>query len=99
MSSKIEFVEYIVEQASGAGEIAARKMMGDYCLYCNGAVVGLICDNCLFLKPVDALKEKLREVVLKSPYPGAKPYYAIEHIDDRKYLSDLIHTVYLKQSV
>ncbi len=94
MSSKTEFVEYILEQSSGAGEMAARKKMGDYCLYCNGTVVGLICDNCLFLKPVDAIKEKLREVVLRSPYPGAKPYYAIEHIDDKEYLSDLVLAVY-----
>ena len=94
MSSKTEFVEYILEQSSGAGEMAARKMMGDYCLYCNGTVVGLICDNCLFLKPVYAIKEKLREVVLRSPYPGAQPYYAIEHIDDKEYLSELVLAVY-----
>ena len=94
MSSKIEFVQYIAEQASKAGDIATKKMMGDYCLYCNGKVVGLICDNCLFLKPIETLKPKLREVVMKSPYPGAKPHYAIEHIDNSDYLSDLVRTIY-----
>ena len=87
-------MDYIVEQCSRAGQIAAKKMMGDYCLYCNGKVVGLICDNCLYLKPVEALKTKLIEIIPKSPYPGAKPHFAIEHIDDKAYLSDLVLTVF-----
>lgn len=94
MSSRQDFVDYIVEQCSRAGHIAAKKMMGDYCLYCNGKVVGLICDNCLYLKPVEALKPKLIEIIPKSPYPGAKPHFAIEHIDDKTYLSDLVQTIY-----
>ena len=30
MACSSDFVQYIVDQCSGAGEIAARKMMGDY---------------------------------------------------------------------
>ena len=27
-----------------------KKMMGDYCIYCDGILFGLICDNNLYLK-------------------------------------------------
>ena len=36
MACNADFVQYIVDQCSGAGEIAVRKMMGDYCIYCTG---------------------------------------------------------------
>ena len=36
MASSSDFVQYIVDQCSGAGEIAVRKMMGDYCICFQG---------------------------------------------------------------
>ena len=36
MASSIDFVQYIVDQCSGAGDIAAKKMFGDYGIYCDG---------------------------------------------------------------
>ena len=57
--SNADLVQYIVEQASQAGEVRARKMFGDYCLYCDGKPVGLICDNYLYLKPLKQLEPPL----------------------------------------
>jgi TfoX/Sxy family transcriptional regulator of competence genes len=31
----IDFVEYVCEQISGAGDITYKKMFGDYGVYCN----------------------------------------------------------------
>ena len=53
--SNADLVQYIIEQASQAGEVRARKMFGDYCLYCNDKPVGLICDDYLYLKPLKQL--------------------------------------------
>lgn len=92
MACSEDFVQYIVEQCAGAGEITARKMMGDYCLYCNGVVVGLICDNSLFIKPTEPVKQMLREVVMRPPYDGAKEYFFITDIDDRDYLAEIVKT-------
>ncbi len=50
MACNPDFVQYIVDQCSGAGEIAIKKMMGDYCIYCDGVIFGLICDNNFYLK-------------------------------------------------
>ena len=90
MASNIDFVQYIVDQCSGAGEIAVKKMMGDYCIYCNGAIFGVICDNNLYIKETDAGRALLKEVVLRPPYEGAKEYFYIEDVDDRDYLTELV---------
>ena len=39
MASSKEFVEYVCDQISDAGNIRYRKMMGDYCIYCNEKVI------------------------------------------------------------
>lgn len=92
MSCSPDFVQYIVDQSSGAGEITVRKMMGDYCLYCNGVVVGLICDNNLYIKPTEAVRVLLREVVLRTPYDGAKEHFVITDVDDKDYLAEIVKT-------
>ncbi len=40
MACNPDFVQYIIDQCSGAGEIAVKKMMGDYCAYCDGVLFG-----------------------------------------------------------
>ena len=90
MTSNPDFVQYIADQCSGAGEIAVRKMFGDCGIYCDGKIFGLICDNGFYLKPTDAVRPMLREVALRPPYDGAKDYFYITDIDDRDYLSALV---------
>ena len=50
MACNSDFVQYIADQCAGAGEIAVKQMMGDYCIYCDGILFGLICDNNFYLK-------------------------------------------------
>lgn len=94
MASNIDFVQYITDQCAGAGEITYKKMFGDYCLYCQSKIVGLICDNHLYLKPTEEVRPLLLTVDLRPPYPGAKDYFYIEEVDDRDYLSHLIIATY-----
>ena len=90
MACNPDFVQYIIDQCSGAGEIAVKKMMGDYCIYCDGILFGLICDNNFFLKVTEPGKALLKEVILRPPYDGAKDYFYISDVDDRDYLAGLI---------
>jgi TfoX/Sxy family transcriptional regulator of competence genes len=90
MSSNADFVQYIIDQCSGAGEIAVKKMMGDYCAYCDGVLFGLICDNNFYVKVTEPGKAVLNEVILRPPYDGAKDYFYINDVDDRDYLVSLI---------
>lgn len=90
-----DLVQYIVEQASKAGEVHARKMFGDYALYCNDKVVGLICDDYLYLKPFKSIEPLLHEGDrnMRPPYEGAKAHYVIADVDDTDYVSLLVQTV------
>ena len=65
-------------------------MMGDYCIYCDGILFGLICDNNLYVKVTDDGRAVLKEVVMRPPYNGAKDYFYISDVDDRDYLTELI---------
>ena len=90
MACNSDFVQYIIDQCSDAGDIAVRKMMGDYCIYCDGTLFGLICDNNLYVKVTGAGEAVLEEVDLRQPYEGAKDYFYIGNVDDRDYLADII---------
>ena len=90
MASNPDFVQYIADQCGGAGEIVAKKMFGDYGIYCNGTIFGLICDNRFYLKPTETVRKLLRKEELCPPYDGAKDYFYIADVDDRDYLSTLV---------
>ena len=90
MASNSDFVQYIADQCGGAGEITTRKMFGDYGIYCNGKIFGLICDDRFYVKPTEAGRQMLRAIEMRKPYDGAKDYFYIADVDDRDYLSALV---------
>lgn len=90
MASNADFVQYIIDQTAGAGQITARKMFGDYAIYCNRKIFGLICDDRLYIKPTEAGKKVVRDLIPCPPYEGAKDYFYIPEVDDREYLQTLV---------
>jgi len=51
MSSNQNTVDFIVEQMAGAGGVTAKKMFGEYGVFCAGKMVAIIADDNLFVKP------------------------------------------------
>lgn len=91
MASDQDFVDFIVDQLQNAGDITSRKMFGEYAIYCDGKVTALVCDNQLFVKPTQAGRSFIGEVVEAPPYPGAKMSFLIEDgFEDREWISDLV---------
>jgi TfoX/Sxy family transcriptional regulator of competence genes len=91
MASDQQFVSFICEQMADAGPISARKMFGEFAIYCGEKVVALVCDNQLFVKPTAGGKALLGDPAEGPPYPGAKPHFLIDDgLDDREALSQLI---------
>ncbi|KVR49615.1 TfoX/Sxy family protein [Burkholderia ubonensis] len=92
MASSQSTVDFIVEQMAAAGAVLARKMFGEYGIYCDGKMVALVCDDRLFVKPTPDGKAFLGECEEGPPYPGAKPCFVIsgERWDEREWLSRLI---------
>ena len=92
MASRQTTVDYIVEQASGAGGVTARKMFGEYALYCGDRLVGLICNDRLFVKPTAEGRAFFGPAEEAPPYPSAKPCLVIppDTWDDSERLSTLV---------
>jgi DNA transformation protein and related proteins len=92
VSSQQKTVDYILEQSAGAGTVTAKKMFGEYGMYCDGKIVALVCDDQLFIKPSQAGRDYLGEVTDGEPFPGAKPYFLIEgdRWDDADWLAGLV---------
>lgn len=91
MATEPHFVQYITDQLSAEETIATRKMFGEYALYNQGKVIGLICNNQLFIKPTEAGRTFINTITEASPYTGAKKYFLIEdQIDDRAWLTQLV---------
>jgi TfoX/Sxy family transcriptional regulator of competence genes len=91
MASDQNFVDFVIEQVKIAGEITAKKMFGEYGIYADGKLFGLICDNKLFVKPTVSGRKFIGNVIEAPPYEGAKPSFLIEEkIEDSEWLSELI---------
>lgn len=91
MASRQNIVDYICDQMSGAGTVTARKMFGEYGVYCDGTFIGVICNDTLFLKPTDAAKQSAPDVPLAPAYEGARASLCIpDHmIEDPPKLAEL----------
>jgi TfoX/Sxy family transcriptional regulator of competence genes len=91
MASDQNFVDFVVKQIENAGEITAKKMFGEYGIYSDGKIFGLICDNKLFIKPTNSGREFIENVVEAQAYKGAKSSFLIEDkIEDSEWLSELV---------
>ena len=94
MATRRDTIDFLLEQAAGAGDVSVRAMFGEFALYCEGKLVALICQDQLFLKPTTGGRALLGDVVEAPPYPGAKPSFLIdtEVWEDGALLSRLITT-------
>lgn len=91
MASDTNFVDFVLEQIKNSGEITAKKMFGEYGIYSDGKLFGLICDDKLFIKPTNPGRKFIGNVVEARPYDGAKPSFLIEDkIEDSEWLSELV---------
>ncbi|MDP1890892.1 MAG: TfoX/Sxy family protein [Gemmatimonadaceae bacterium] len=91
MATDAGYAKYVCDQLHHAGGISARKMFGEYGLYRHGKIVGLICDNQLFVKPTPAGEAVLGTPTYGPPYPGAKLFFNVSDLlDDPEWLVRLI---------
>ena len=89
MSSTLEFVQFVADQLSLAGDIAYRRLFGEYGLYCDGQFFGTVEDNQLFIKITEPGGRLLVDPIIASPHEGAR-LYLIEDLEDRQFLAELV---------
>jgi TfoX/Sxy family transcriptional regulator of competence genes len=94
MATDAGTIRFLLDQAAGAGAVSARRMFGEYALYCDGKVVALVCGDTLYLKPTPGALALVIDPHFAPPYAGAKPHLQIEdELDDPDLLSRLIRAV------
>jgi DNA transformation protein len=71
MATRAETVAHLLDTLPGT---SAKKMFGEYGFYLGPKLVGLVCDDQLFLRPYEAARALLPDLPLAPPYPGAKPH-------------------------
>lgn len=92
MATDKEFITYFLDTLRPVGNFRAQPMFGEYGLYLDEKVVGFVCDNQLFLKITEGGRTVLGDQAVEAPaYPGSKPYFLIESIEDSDFMSELIH--------
>ena len=96
MASTKEYLEYVLDQLSGAEQITSRAMMGEYVLYCRGKVIGGVYDDRLLLKPTPGALRLMRAEgltpVMEIPYEGAKELLLAD-VDRRELLCRMAQTI------
>lgn len=92
MASTQEFVDFVLEQIQHNNSITAKKMFGEYAVYADGQLFGVICDDKLFIKPTAAGRAFLGDDLVEAPpYKGAKSSFLIEEkLEDAEWLRILI---------
>lgn len=92
MASQQNTLDFVLDQISSAGSVTAKKMFGEYGIYCDGIIVALLCDDQLFIKPTSAGKNFIGQYEEGFPYPGAKAYLFIagDKWEDSEWLTELV---------
>ncbi|WP_394771520.1 TfoX/Sxy family protein [Lacisediminihabitans sp.] len=91
MSTSESTVRFLEDQLAGLA-ISTTRMFGEYCLYCDGKVVGFVCDDTLFIKPSPVDAALLDRTEPAPPYPGAKDYHSVPPgaLEDRDWLQEVV---------
>lgn len=93
MSTSQSTIDFILDQLAELQTASARKMFGEYALYYEGRVVGLVCDDTLFMKITVPGKNFVGAFYQEGcAYPGAKTSMVIdgEQLEDSEWLCGLV---------
>ena len=98
MSSSKEFLDFVLDMLSDAGDVSVRPMMGEYVLYCHGVVVGGIYDDRFLLKPAKIARQLMPDAPTDIPYPGAKEMLVAD-VDDAELVCRAVEAIAAELSV
>ncbi len=89
MASTLDFVEYAVDQLSGAGTITYKRMFGEFGMYCDGKYFACVCDNKLFVKITEPGRALLPDCPTAPPYKGGSPMFLLEDLENTALLQQV----------
>lgn len=89
MASSTEFLNFVCEQISSAGNVRFRKMFGDGMIYLNDKPVILVCDDIAYVKKLDCIADLMADAGTGIPYDGAKEHYILD-IDNADFAKEVV---------
>ena len=89
MASSLSYVEFVLEQMSGAGEMSYRRMFGEYGLSCDGKYFGCICNDRVLIKITPAGEALVPDCPRGIPYEGGGEML-LPDAEDRETLCELV---------
>ena len=92
MATDPRTIELLLDRISPAGQASARKMFGEYGIYCDDTFIGVVCSNRFHLKPTPSGLTYADDLELAPAYDGAKPSLVVpaDRWDDEDWLVALI---------
>ncbi len=95
MSTSKEFVEYILDQSRDP-KTSVRAMFGEYALYYDRKVVGLICNDTIYIKVTKGTEELLKDNERGPAYPGARNTFILNEsqIEENGFFIKILQTVF-----
>lgn len=95
MATSKEFHDYVMENLQRVGDVSSRKMMGEYCIYYKGKLIGDICDNTLFLKPVESVLRLMPDAERAYPYEGSRTLMAVvDDVENIELMEKVLNAMY-----
>ena len=92
MATSLELIQFVCDQISGCGAIRYRKMFGEYMVYVNDKPILLVCDNTVYVKKHDVLKEIMKNAESGFPYDGSKEHYVLD-IDNSELSKSVVRLI------
>ncbi|MBS0614424.1 MAG: TfoX/Sxy family protein [Proteobacteria bacterium] len=78
MATGKEFIAYLQDCLRYVDGLSYRAMFGEYAMYAHDVVIGLVCDQTVFVKVTPGTSVLLDgRAGTGQPYPGAKPWFML----------------------
>lgn len=78
MGTSKEYMDLLLETISYEGEIRYKKMFGEYMIYVNDKPLLMVCDDIVYVKEKEELKDLMKLANKGYPYDGAKSHYILD---------------------
>lgn len=89
MPTSQDYMEFVYDQIDEKWNKRYRKMFGECMFYINEKPVLLVCDNTIYVKKMDCIRELFQEEITGYPYRGAREHYIVD-AEDRELLNRII---------
>ena len=78
MATSVDYIEYVYDFVKKYGFVRYKKMFGEYMIYVDEKPILLVCDNVVYVKKHEEIKDIMQSADTGFPYSGAKESYILD---------------------